>query len=155
MLRQTYFAYNTPLGQLTLSSNGEAITGLAFGAVELDGDEAPTLLTNRAANELQEYFAGKRQAFTVPLSVSGSVFQESVWHAIARIPYGQTRSYSDIAASAGSPGAYRACGMAANANPIPIFIPCHRVIGANGKLVGYAGGMDIKEFLLNLERDYA
>ncbi len=155
MLRQTHFAYNTPLGQLTLSSNGEAITGLAFGAVELDGEEAPTLLTNRAANELQEYFAGKRQAFTVPLSVSGSAFQESVWHAIARIPYGQTRSYSDIAASAGSPGAYRACGMAANANPIPIFIPCHRVIGANGKLVGYAGGMDIKEFLLNLERDYA
>lgn len=155
MARETYFAYNTPLGHVTISSDGMAVTGLAFGVVALRGEEAPTALTNRAANELQEYLAGRRQAFTVPLSVHGTSFQEAVWHAISMIPYGQTRSYSDVAASAGSPGAYRACGMAANANPIPVFIPCHRVIGANGKLVGYGGGLDIKEFLLNLEQLYA
>jgi methylated-DNA-[protein]-cysteine S-methyltransferase len=147
----TFYVYNTPVGHVTIGSDGDAITEVAFGPKKLQGDEAPTALTNRAANQLQEYFAGKRQAFDLPLAPAGTEFQKRVWGALRTIPYGTTRSYADIAHQIGKPNAARAVGMANNKNPIAIVIPCHRVIGANGKPVGYAGGLRIKEFLLNLE----
>jgi len=147
----TFYVYNTPVGHVTIGSDGHAITGVAFGPTKLQGDEAPTALTNRAANQLQEYFAGKRHTFDLPLAPAGTEFQKNVWNALQAIPYGTTCSYADIAGRIGKPSAARAVGMANNKNPIAIMIPCHRVIGASGKLVGYAGGLRIKEFLLNLE----
>ncbi|WP_080797717.1 methylated-DNA--[protein]-cysteine S-methyltransferase [Arabiibacter massiliensis] len=148
----THFVYQTPLGRLTIASDGAAITAIAFGEEELPGERHATELTNRAANQLQEYLAGKRRAFDLPLAPAGTEFQKKVWAALADIPYGETRSYSDIAAAIGSPRACRAVGGANNRNPLPIVVPCHRVVGANGSLVGYASGTKIKAFLLDLER---
>ncbi|MEG0758890.1 MAG: methylated-DNA--[protein]-cysteine S-methyltransferase [Raoultibacter sp.] len=147
----TYFTYNSPVGRITIASDGTSITTLAFGEVALEGIRKATDITNRAANQLQEYFAGKRTAFDLPLNPTGTDFQKQVWAALCRIPYGSTCSYSDIAAAIGNPKACRAVGGANNKNPIPIIIPCHRVIGANGKPVGYAGTLKTKLFLLNLE----
>ena len=132
---QTYFTYLTPLGPMTVASDGTAVTHVLFGTHVLEGRAAPSELTNRTANELQEYLAGKRTAFD-----------------IQNIPYGQTRSYADIAAVVGNPKATRAVGSANNRNPIAVLIPCHRVVGANGKLTGYAGGLALKQRLLDLER---
>lgn len=148
----TYFCYVTPFGHVTIASDGQAITELAFGARQLEGAEKPTELTNRAANQIQEYFAGKRTAFDLPLAPRGTAFQQRVWEALRAIPYGETRSFSQIAEAIGSPGAQRAVGKANNKNPIPIVIPCHRVVGANGKSGGCGGGLKVKEFLLSLER---
>jgi methylated-DNA-[protein]-cysteine S-methyltransferase len=142
----------TPLGSMTLVENGTAITELRFGE-RLLADERPqsTPLLRMAAQELMEYFGGTRKAFTVPLSPEGTTFQQSVWKALEQIPYGTTASYGEIAKRIGKPKASRAVGMANNKNPLPVFIPCHRVIGADGKLVGYGAGLDKKEFLLALE----
>lgn len=148
----TYYPYRTPLGHLTIASDGAALTAIAFGEQEFVGECRSTELTNRAANQLQEYLAGKRRTFDLPLAPAGTDFQKQVWEALTAIPYGETRSYSDIAAAIGKPKACRAVGGANNKNPLPIVVPCHRVIGANGTLVGYAGGMKIKTFLLDLER---
>lgn len=148
----TYYSYQTPLGHLSIESNGQAITALAFGEQKLRGTMRPTELTNRAANQLQEYFAAKRRTFDLPLAPAGTEFQKRVWQALRDIPYGETRTYSDIAAAIGNPRACRAVGGANNKNPLPIIVPCHRVIGANGTLVGYDGGVKIKAFLLDLER---
>lgn len=101
--------------------------------------------------QLREYFAGERQCFTVTLDFQGTEFQKKVWQALMDIPFGETRSYSDIAHAIGQPGAVRAVGAANGRNPISIIAPCHRVIGANGKLTGYAGGLTVKAFLLNIE----
>jgi len=110
-----------------------------------------TPVLQKAAEELEEYFVGKRKTFDLPLAPKGTEFQQKVWKALCTIPYGQTRSYKDIAIQVGNERACRAVGMANNRNPIMIMIPCHRVIGANGKLVGYGGGLDVKEKLLSLE----
>lgn len=150
--QQNYFIYPTPMGRITLASNGEAITHLMFGAVELEGIQTPTALMNEAANQVQEYLAGKRKAFELPLEPAGTEFQQRVWQALKTIPYGETRTYQDVARMIGNPKALRAVGGANNKNPLPIFIPCHRVIGANGDLVGYAAGLKIKKFLLELEQ---
>ena len=147
----TYYPYQTPLGHLTVASDGSAITAIAFGSPPLPGERRATELTNRAANQLQEYHAGKRRAFDLPLAPEGTEFQKRVWAALSDIPYGQTRSYSEVAAAIGNPKACRAVGGANNRNPLPIVVPCHRVIGANGSLVGYAGGSKIKAYLLDLE----
>ncbi|MBU3160256.1 methylated-DNA--[protein]-cysteine S-methyltransferase [Clostridium frigoris] len=112
-----------------------------------------TVLLKGANRQLQEYFSGKRKVFDLPLAPSGTEFQQKVWHALREIPYGKTNSYKDIAKNIGNIKAARAVGMANNKNPILIFIPCHRVIGSNGKLVGYAGGLDVKEKLLNIEKE--
>ncbi|AJY75115.1 methylated-DNA--[protein]-cysteine S-methyltransferase [Paenibacillus beijingensis] len=109
----------------------------------------------RYAAELREYLQGARQRFTIPFDVQGTPFQRAVWHALCGIPYGQTRSYSDIAGEIGRPAAVRAVGAAIGANPILITIPCHRVIGKNGALTGYRGGIGMKTKLLQLERDGA
>jgi O-6-methylguanine DNA methyltransferase len=104
-----------------------------------------------AAQQLNEYFAHQREAFTVPLRPQGTPFQLRVWRALGEIPYGRTRTYLDLARALGSPGAVRAVGAANARNPLPIFVPCHRVIGSSGSLTGYGGGLEIKRALLQLE----
>lgn len=151
MREATYFSYNTPVGKITIASNGEAIIQIAFGEVRLPGSRKPTGLTNDAANQIQEYLAGKRKYFDLPLAPSGTDFQMAVWKEIRDIPYGCTKTYGEVAAAVGSPKGSRAVGMAANKNPLAIVLPCHRVVGFNGKLVGYAFGLEAKQFLLNLE----
>ena len=113
-------------------------------------EEAP--LIKRASEQLAEYFAGQRQCFDLPLLPAGTVFQKKVWDAVYTIPCGETRSYKDIAVMTGNHLAARAVGMANNHNPIAIVIPCHRVVGSNGSLVGYGGGLDVKAYLLDLEK---
>ncbi len=152
VLAQNYYVYQTPLGRITIAASKDAITRLAFGETVFEGTRLASSLTNMAANQLQEYLAGKRMQFDLPLFAQGTAFQQRVWNEVAKIPYGHTQSYSEVAAAIGNPKATRAVGMANNKNPLPILIPCHRVIGAQGKPVGYAGGLKIKEFLLDLER---
>lgn len=113
------------------------------------GEETPVL--NKARKQILEFFDGKRKCFDLPLNPKGTEFQKNVWNALLQIPYGEVKSYKDIACMIGNPKGCRAVGMANNRNPIPIIIPCHRVIGSNGSLVGYAYGLDIKEKLLALE----
>jgi methylated-DNA-[protein]-cysteine S-methyltransferase len=124
---------------------------IVFGGIDETGESDPVLFD--AKRQLEEYFCGKRRAFDLPLSPGGTDFQKRVWRALTDIPYGETRSYADIAAAVGSPKGFRAVGMANHVNPIPIIIPCHRVIGKNGKLTGYAGGLDMKTSLLAMERE--
>jgi methylated-DNA-[protein]-cysteine S-methyltransferase len=104
-----------------------------------------------AERQLREYFSGGRRTFEIPLEIAGTAFQKCVWHELLNIPYGQTRSYSQIAAAIGSSHAVRAVGTANGANPLPVVIPCHRVVGAGGNLVGYSGGLPLKKRLLELE----
>lgn len=141
--------YDYPIGKLAIACDEYGITDVTMGIIE--AEEKKTGLIERAAKQFDEYFSGKRCVFDVPLSVKGTEFQKSVWRALQQIPYGETRSYKDIAEAIGNPKASRAVGMANNCNKIMIIIPCHRVIGANGKLVGYAGGLDVKEKLLTFE----
>ena len=140
----------SPVGPLTLLGTEDALTRVLFGDAFWDaGDSVPVL--EQAARELEEYFAGERRDFTVPLAAKGTAFQRLVWAEVLKIPYGTTATYGDIAARIGKSGAAMAVGQANSRNPIPILIPCHRVIGANGKLVGYTGGMHIKKTLLAVE----
>ena len=110
-----------------------------------------TELLSMATIQLDEYFQGKRTTFSLPFKLTGTPFQLAVWKELQNIPYGQTTSYKEIAQKINKPKAYRAVGMANNKNPLPIIIPCHRVIGSNGKLIGYAGGLKLKNYLLELE----
>lgn len=123
-----YFTYPTPLGKITLAANDHGLIYLDFGEQALDGHLRTTPLLNKAANELQEYFAGKRQTFDIPLNPVGTEFEEEVWQALQQIPYGQTVSSSEIARLVGNTKAHQAVGRAAKKNPIPIFIPHHRLI---------------------------
>lgn len=142
----------SPVGPLTLTASEDALTGIAFGGTEDNRGAPPSALLARTARELEEYFAGGRRTFTVPLAPSGTDFQRKVWTALRVIPYGETVSYGDLARRIGKPGAAIAVGQANSRNPIPIIVPCHRVIGSDGKLVGYAGGLEIKKALLRLEK---
>lgn len=148
----THFAYNTPLGHVTIASDGRAITALAFGRQRLSGEARATELTNRAANQLQEYFAGKRRTFDLPLAPTGTDFQKRVWDALREVPFGETRSYSEVAAAIDSPRSSRTVGGANNKNPLPIIIPSHRIVGANGSFSGSGKEVRIKVFLRDLER---
>lgn len=141
---------DSSIGVLTLESDGSAVTALRFGDFTNGGSTCPVL--ERAAEELAEYFSGKRRSFSIPLSASGTEFQCKVWESLKTIPYGETTSYADIARKIGNPKACRAVGGANNRNPLPIFVPCHRVVGKSGQLVGYAGGLEIKDFLIRLEQ---
>ncbi len=144
--------WDSPLGPLTLAEKDGALTHLLFGREILPGspeEETPLLL--RAKGELEEYFGGKRRAFGLPLAPKGTGFQQRVWQALLAIPYGETRSYRQLAEMAGCPKGFRAVGMANHRNPISILIPCHRVIGADGSLTGYGGGIGRKQKLLQLE----
>lgn len=151
---KSIFFYETDIGGIGIEDNGEYITQLYFLKDEKPKDfiinETP--LIKEASRQLEEYLKGRRRDFNIPLSPQGTEFQKRVWKVLESIPYGQTWSYKNVAEKVGSPKAYRAVGMANNRNPISIIIPCHRVIGANGKLVGYGGGLGIKEYLLDLEK---
>lgn len=143
-----------PFGFIWLDANDQGLTNISF--TELT-DHHDNRYTQQAADELADYFSGKRTSFDVPLSIqTGTVFQQKVWQALTRIPYGETCSYLDIAIAVDSPKAVRAIGQANSKNPLPIIIPCHRVIGKNGKLTGYLGsaqqdGLSIKQDLLAIE----
>ena len=139
----------TPIGRLALFADGDGLCALRFASTGEEMDAAPLLL--QAERELEEYFAGRRTAFSVPLSMHGTPFQMEVWAALRTIPYGETSSYAALAAQIGRPRACRAVGMANHVNPLPILVPCHRVVGADGHLTGYAGGLDVKKYLLELE----
>jgi methylated-DNA-[protein]-cysteine S-methyltransferase len=147
------FCYQTPLGKIVLIENGSAVTRLIFSEVLPEGVNCTeTPLLKKAVLELQEYFAGTRKRFDLPFSPQGTDFQQKVWKALQDIPYGAVVSYKDIALAIGNEKACRAVGGANNKNPIAIIIPCHRVIGADGSLVGYGGGLEIKRRLLALEK---
>lgn len=148
--------YVLSLGEATVVEEDGRIVMLglsAKGKVAVPADalcqESPIL--RRARAQLEEYLAGRRRSFDLPLAPSGTDFQRKVWEALTRIPYGETRSYKEIAEAVGCPRGCRAVGLANNRNPISIVIPCHRVIGADGRLVGYGGGLPLKKALLRLE----
>lgn len=150
-----YTTMPSPVGELTLTSDGDAITGLymvqhlAYADLKKGSCDAKPF--QRTIQQLKEYFEGKRRSFDLLLSPEGTGFQQRVWKALSAIGYGETKSYGEIARSLGAPNASRAVGLANSKNPISIIIPCHRVIGANGKLTGYAGGIKAKEWLLRHE----
>ncbi len=164
---------DSKIGPLTLTASDEAVCHLDFASYEaaleglqqwagrqigphaaeitfLEASKHPLL--NEASNQLNRYFEGKLQQFELPVRMYGTTFQQRVWEALRQIPYGETRNYKDIAVMLGQPGAMRAVGGANNRNPVSIIVPCHRVIGASGQMVGYGGGLPIKIALLDLEK---
>jgi methylated-DNA-[protein]-cysteine S-methyltransferase len=155
------FSYKTmasPVGELKLVASDRGLSAILWEnddparvrlAPQVEDPEHPILA--EAERQIGEYFAGTRTAFTVPLDFHGTEFQKSVWAALLAIPYGETRSYAEIARAVGRPTAFRAVGAANGRNPISIIAPCHRVIGTNGALTGFAGGLEAKELLLGLE----
>ena len=150
MMQSAYCMMSSPVGMLRICEDGSGICELSFcRSGEVQKPHTPLLYC--AQQELEAYFAGELRTFSVPVSMHGTAFQKQVWQALRTIPFGETRTYGQIAAQIGSPAACRAVGMANRCNPIAIIIPCHRVIGSNGSLTGYAGGLDIKRALLSLE----
>lgn len=145
--------YHSPFGNMELSYEEGGVISLRMAEEGTKG-EAPFGLALTVFRELDEYFQGRRKTFDIPCRTQGTAFQEKVWAALREIPYGETRSYRDIAEAIGHPKAYRAVGMASHANPIFIIIPCHRVIGADGSLTGYGGGLPMKKALLMLEKKH-
>lgn len=143
--------YHSPFGDMELDYEEDAVTALKMAEKKAAG-EAPEGLALAVFRELDEYFQGKRKTFDIPLRTHGTPFQEKVWAALRAIPYGEVRSYKEVAEAIGHPKAYRAVGMANNANPIFIIVPCHRVIGSDGSLTGYGGGLPMKKALLSLEK---
>lgn len=136
---------------LTLFVIGDEVVERISFHDDADVPEGNNATLNQACNELREYLDGYRKTFTFPIRMKGTAFQRRVWEALLTIPYGEVRTYREIAMAIGCPNGYRAVGMANHVNRLPIVIPCHRVIGTNGKAVGYAGGLDIKRRLLELE----
>ena len=149
-----YQLLDTPIGSLRLVSDGAALTKIEFPqqhSTSSDEIETTDPVLSVCATQLTENFAGQRQAFSLPLNAGGTIFQNEVWSALTDIPFGELRSYSDIACAIGRPKAVRAVGAANGRNPLPIIVPCHRVIGSNGSLTGFAGGIPLKTKLLQLE----
>ena len=146
---------DTPIGKLVLSARGCAVCSITLAKPDMqNGAEATVFepVLRQAAQELGEYFSGKRTRFTFAMRAEGTPFQQSVWGALLDIPYGETKSYGEIAKAVENPKGARAVGMACNKNPIMIAVPCHRVVGANGSLTGYAHGTGMKQSLLDLEQ---
>ena len=154
-----YYCYlPTPIGDLLLAGDNEALSLIGFPEGKMRRDPDPDWIFNEkpfaaARQQLQEYFAGKRESFDLPLRLTGTEFQVQVLEELQRIPYGETTSYGAIAQRIGRPKAVRAVGAANGRNPLPIVIPCHRVIGSSGDLTGFGGGLDTKEALLRLEAE--
>jgi len=145
--------YKSPVGVITIQEKDNAISKVYLPNAEPDIAENPTGLLEQAKNQMAEYFEWQRKVFDLPLNFDGCTdFMKSVYHALLKIPYGETATYKDIAERVGCPKGFRAVGLANNKNPLPIIVPCHRVIGSDGKLVGFAGGIDMKIKLLNLEK---
>ena len=150
------FDHPSPIGALALIADDVALRGVYFEQSRHGGPpdaarKGANKIIDETRRQLDAYFAGRRKAFDLPLGAEGTDFQKKVWKALSRIPFGETRSYGEIAAVVGAPAASRAVGAANGRNPIPVIVPCHRVIGANGSLTGFGGGMDRKRFLLALE----
>ena len=152
-----YAQIDSPIGPLNLAISNKGLVALEFRrdgfprkSKSISWERSPSKAAPFAA-ELTEYFAGRRREFTFPLDLRGTPFQLACWRALLAIPYGETRSYADIARAVGKPQAFRAVGMANNRNPIAIVVPCHRVIASDGTLCGYGGGLDVKRRLLELE----
>lgn len=139
----------TPIGPFTLCSDGASITAFLPAPGDLSERDLP--LFDRAQEQLEAYFAGERRAFDLPLSPSGTPFQIAVWQALGRVEYGRTASYGEIAAAIGNPRAMRAVGGAVGSNPIPVIIPCHRIICSDGSIGGYGLGIDAKRVLMRIE----
>lgn len=152
-MKKGYY-YETVIGTVGIVAENDAITNVFFGdTVQPDVFEVvETALLRRAARELEEYFCQGRRAFDLPLAPEGTAFEQSVWALLRTIPYGETRSYGQLAAQLGKPKASRAVGRANGRNPISLLIPCHRVVGATGAATGYAGGVELKLRLLALEQ---
>ncbi|HBD87238.1 MAG TPA: methylated-DNA--[protein]-cysteine methyltransferase [Clostridiales bacterium] len=151
------FFYDYPVGKIGIAEDDGAISHVFFCSEKTpDGyAAAETPLIRQAAAQLAEYFEGRRKVFDLPLNLQGTAFQVAVWKALQAIPFGETRCYQDVAVETGSPKACRAVGMANNRNPIAIIVPCHRVVGRDGSLTGYGGGLPIKKLLLELEKRHA
>jgi methylated-DNA-[protein]-cysteine S-methyltransferase len=157
--RYVFKMVDSPVGRLKLVASGDGLAAILWEKdgprrvrlnIEAEDEKHPVLV--ETARQLQEYFAGRRQAFAVKLDLAGTPFQRTVWTALLTIPFGETRSYGQIAKQIGRPAAVRAVGAANGRNPVSIIAPCHRVIGSTGKLTGFAGGLDAKAHLLALER---
>lgn len=165
-----YGEFQSPIGAITVFTSPAGVSRIDFGCAE---DVLPVAETwykkhhvkadlvynpemiEPINRQLEEYFRGKRRFFDLKLDMVGTIFQQKVWNNLAEIPYGETRSYREVAVNISAPKAVRAIGSANNRNPLPIIVPCHRVIGSNGALVGYGGGVDKKEYLLSLEQQNA
>jgi methylated-DNA-[protein]-cysteine S-methyltransferase len=147
-----YAVMDSPMGPVTVASTGKGIASIHFGNSVPDGSVTDPSVNDQTVEQLTEYFEGKRTQFDLQLDVEGTPFQKAVWDELLRIPYGETRTYGDIAKAIGRPGAARAVGMANHENPIAVVIPCHRVVGRDGSLTGYAGGLHLKAQLLSIER---
>ncbi len=147
------FFYQTEIGEIGIAENGGNITNLYFANEQIPRNNIifETAILKEAAGQLLGYLAGQLKEFDLPLALDGTEFMLRVWKSLLNIPYGETRTYREIAQSVGNIKAPRAVGHACSRNPIPVIIPCHRVIGANGKLTGFGGGLDVKEYLLKLE----
>lgn len=152
------YTMDSLIGQLGITEEDGSITNVFFGMKLPDGAQSvqpgENSIIDIAVLQLKEYFDGKRKKFDLPLKPVGTPFMQSVYAQLLKVPYGETAGYKDIAELIGRPKAARAVGLANNRNSIPIFIPCHRIVGSNGKLVGYAGGLEIKQKLLQLESKY-
>lgn len=146
--------YDTKIGRIGIGEDDGSITHVYFSEDEVPStyEEVETEIIIEAIKQLRMYLDGELKEFSLPLNPSGTDFMKSVWKSLCEIPYGRTKSYKEIASDVGNSKACRAVGMANNKNPIPIFIPCHRVIGSNGKLVGYRGGLEVKKILLQIEK---
>jgi len=141
-----------PIGKIIVMADDEAVTHIEFSAkYHPPGMPQLNAVLTRAQKQLVEYFTGKREEFDLPLKLEGTAFQRKVWKALARIPFGQTRTYGQIAKTVKSPAASRAVGAACGRNPLPIVVPCHRVVGSSGSLTGFGGGLAMKEWLLKHE----
>jgi methylated-DNA-[protein]-cysteine S-methyltransferase len=144
----------TPIGELLLVADADGLSGVHFRIDQRPKrGKARLPVLQKAIRQIEEYFEGKRTTFDVPLSLRGTPFQLECWLALQKIPYGATATYGEIARSIGRPAAVRAVGAANGANPIPIIVPCHRVIGSNGSLTGFGGGIDVKRWLLDFEQN--
>ncbi|MFZ5432600.1 MAG: methylated-DNA--[protein]-cysteine S-methyltransferase [Calditrichota bacterium] len=143
----------SPVGKIIMYGHDRAITRININgnATRPPGRSKPNALLRRAEEQLREYFTGIRKDFDLPMTPVGTDFQQQVWKALQRIPFGETRSYGQVAQTTGNPAAYRAVGSACRSNPLPIVIPCHRVVGSNGHLTGFGGGLDMKAWLLQHE----
>ncbi|HPR40273.1 MAG TPA: methylated-DNA--[protein]-cysteine S-methyltransferase [Oscillospiraceae bacterium] len=142
----------TPIGLIRAADQDGFLTELDFvREKETEAYSNDSAVLKETERQLQMYFSGKRRDFDLPVRTEGTVFQKAVWNALREIPYGEAKTYGEIAAAVGKPGAARAVGSACHHNPVSIVIPCHRVLGASGKLTGYGGGLEKKEFLLDLE----
>ena len=148
-----YDFLESPMGLIKITASESALVSLSL-ITQADIIATPNIITDLCKTQLNEYFMNQRREFTLPLEFNGTKFQKSVWNELLKIPYGKTASYKDVAVSLGNPNASRAVGGAVNKNPLFIVVPCHRVIGYNGALVGFALGIDKKTYLLDIEKNH-